>query len=135
MYLESILSFSKTELLFPRCSSAACSDLIARALKTCEVMDPLDVAVVDMVGGVVIITSCTLREERTRPKRIKSTKRSYIDESFTDGYGSRRMRWHATVPEGSVDMCSLVMGMSSFGIQPSCIQSFLGNQSRGVTSD
>jgi hypothetical protein len=51
MYLESIFSFSKTGLLFPSCSSAACSDFIARALKTCEVMDPLDVAVVDIVGG------------------------------------------------------------------------------------
>lgn len=54
MYLESMVSFSKTELVFPSCSSAACSDLIARALKTCEVMDPLDVAVVDIVGGVAI---------------------------------------------------------------------------------
>ena len=50
MYLESIFSFSKTELVFPSCSSAACSDFKARALKTCEVMDPLDVAVVDIVG-------------------------------------------------------------------------------------
>lgn len=50
MYLESILSLSKIELVFPSCSSAACSDLMALALNTCEVIDPLDVAVVDMVG-------------------------------------------------------------------------------------
>jgi hypothetical protein len=72
-------------------------------------MEPLDVAVVDIIGGVAMITSCTLREDRTRPQAkeaIKSTSRSYIDESSTDSSGSRRVKWHATVPEDSVDIFS-----------------------------
>lgn len=65
IYLESMPSFSKTVLLVPSFSSAACSDLIARALKTWEVMEPLDVAVVDMIGDNSKLCSVGVWDETT----------------------------------------------------------------------